>query len=232
MTDTAHAQERRLLGAMLGTYLAKVVSVEDPEHLARVKVRLLTTPEGLADSDVALWARVAVPFSGSGWGALFLPDKDDEVAVVFAGGDPRQPLVVGGLWNGRARPPETPGGSRVDRYVIKARNGSRIAIVEASEGTAQITLEVPGGVSATLKQANGGELTLEAAGNTVTLDQQGVTVRAATTVSVTASQVEVSAGQVTVNSAMSSFSGVVKCDVLQTNSVMGVTYTPGAGNVW
>ncbi|GHG84703.1 phage baseplate assembly protein V [Comamonas sp. JC664] len=232
MTDTAHAPERHLLGAMLGTYLAKVVSVEDPEHLARVQVRLLTAPEALADATVALWARVAVPFSGGGRGALFLPDKDDEVAVVFAGGDPRQPLVVGGLWNGSARPPELPGGARVDRYVIKARNGSRIAIVEASEVTAQIKLEVPGGVSATLNQAEGGELTLEAAGNTVTLSPEGVTVRAATKVTVNASEVEVSAGQVTVNAAMSSFSGVVRCDVLQTNAVQGVTYTPGAGNVW
>jgi hypothetical protein len=31
---------------------------------------------------------------------------------------------------------------------------------------------------------------------------------------------------------MSTFSGLVKCDVLQTNAVISASYTPGAGNVW
>jgi len=232
MTDTPHTSERGLLGSLHGTYLAKVLSVMDPENLGRVQVRLLTAPESLADPDVGLWARVAVPFSGNGWGAYFLPDKGDEVAVVFVNGDPRQPLVVGGLWNGSARPPESLGGDRVDRYAIKARHGSRIAIVEESEGNAKITLEVPGAVSATLSQSSGGKLTLEAAGNIITLDTQGVTVQAGSKVSVSAGQVEVSAGQVTVNAAMASFSGVVQCSTLQATTVISSTYTPGAGNVW
>jgi hypothetical protein len=44
--------------------------------------------------------------------------------------------------------------------------------------------------------------------------------------------VQVSAGQVTVNAAMSTFSGMVKCDVMQATTVIATTYTPGAGNVW
>ena len=47
-----------------------------------------------------------------------------------------------------------------------------------------------------------------------------------------ASQVEVTAGQVDVKAAMSTFSGVVKCDVLKATTVVAETYTPGAGNVW
>ena len=47
-----------------------------------------------------------------------------------------------------------------------------------------------------------------------------------------ASQVNVSAGMVNVDSAMSSFSGVVKCDTLIATTVVATTYTPGAGNVW
>src|SRR5262245_32023685 len=94
------------LGALHGTHLARVTSVEDPEGLSRVKIRLISTPEAVSDTDSAIWARVAVPFAGSGRGAFFLPDVDDEVAVVFVGGDPRQPLVVGSLWSGSARAPE------------------------------------------------------------------------------------------------------------------------------
>jgi len=37
---------------------------------------------------------------------------------------------------------------------------------------------------------------------------------------------------VTVDAAMSKFSGVVKCDVLISNSVISTSYTPGAGNIW
>jgi hypothetical protein len=44
--------------------------------------------------------------------------------------------------------------------------------------------------------------------------------------------VEVSAGQVSVKAATSSFAGLVRCDVLQATTVIAGTYTPGAGNIW
>ena len=64
------------------------------------------------------------------------------------------------------------------------------------------------------------------------MDTQGVSVQAASKVKVSASQVEVSAGMVKVDAGMSKFSGVVKCDTLIATTVVGSTYTPGAGNVW
>ena len=221
-------------GALHGTYLGRVISVEDPEDLARVQVRLMSTPEGVGDADAALWARVAVPIAGGGRGAFLLPDVDDEVALVFVNGDPRQPLVIGGLWSGTARPPEQLGGSgsRVDRYTLTGRRGSRIAIVEETDGQATLSLSTPGAESVTLTQTSGGKLTLEAAGNKVTLDTKGVSIETPLTVKVSASRVEVSAAQVQVDAAMSTFAGIVKCDVLQATTVVATTYTPGAGNVW
>ena len=47
-----------------------------------------------------------------------------------------------------------------------------------------------------------------------------------------ASQVDVTAGMVNVNAAMSKFSGVVQCDTLISTTVISSAYTPGAGNVW
>ena len=93
-------------------------------------------------------------------------------------------------------------------------------------------IETPAGVTATLTDEAGGKITLEAAGNTITMDTQGVTVDASAKVKVTAAQVEVSAGMVKVDAGMSKFSGVVKCDTLIATSVVGSTYSPGAGNVW
>jgi uncharacterized protein involved in type VI secretion and phage assembly len=210
-------------------WLAEVVSVSDPERLARVQVRLLGW-DGVGEQDAPVWARVASAFAGAGRGAFLIPDVGDEVLVVFAGGDPRYPVVVGGLWNGGAAPPEQLGGDRVDRWTLVSKKGSKISIVEQSAPT--ITLETPGGVSATLTDQGGGEIELVAGGTTITLNAQGVTVQTGGKVSVQASQVDVSAGMVKVDAAMSTFSGMVKCDVLQASTVISATYTPGAGNVW
>jgi uncharacterized protein involved in type VI secretion and phage assembly len=212
-----------------GAQIARVTSVQDPEALARVQVQLLS-PD--ADGEARLWARVAVPFAGADRGAFFIPDVEDEVLVVFAGGAGRSPIVIGGLWNGAQSPPETLPGDRVDRWTITGRNGTRIAIVEQASGQEQVVIETPAGVTATLTDEAGGKITLEAAGNTITMDTQGVTVEAAAKVKVTAAQVEVSAGMVTVDAGMSQFSGVVKCDTLIATSVVGTSYSPGAGNVW
>ena len=212
-----------------GAQIARVTSVQDPESLARVQVQLLA-PD--ADGEARVWARVAVPFAGADRGAFLIPDVEDEVLVVFVGGDSRSPVVVGGLWNGAQSPPETLSGDRVDRWTITGKAGTRIAIVEEASGQEQVVIETPGGVTATLSDEAGGKITLEAAGNTVTLDTQGVTVEAAAKVKVTAAQVEVSAGMVKVDAGMSQFSGVVKCDTLIATNVVGTSYSPGAGNVW
>jgi uncharacterized protein involved in type VI secretion and phage assembly len=212
-----------------GAHLARVVSVEDPLGLSRVQVQLLGSD---ADNDAPIWARVAVPFAGDNYGAFLIPDVDQEVLVLFVAGDPRSPVVVGALWNGATGIPETIGGASVDRWTLTGKNGTRIAIVEAASGQEKVEIETPAGVKATLTDEAGGRITLEAAGHTITMDTQGVSIQAASKVSVSAGQVEVSAGQVSVDAGLSQFSGVVRCDTLVATTVVGSTYTPGAGSVW
>jgi uncharacterized protein involved in type VI secretion and phage assembly len=210
--------------------LAEVIAVDDPDRLNRVQIRLLSF-DGIGDHDGPIWARVAAPFAGADRGAFFIPDVGDEVLVTFVNGDPRWPIVVGGLWNGSAPAPETLGGSgdRVDRWTIVGKAGTRIAIVEEASGHPTISLTTPGGVSGTLSDSGGGEIEFKAAGTTITVDPTGVSIQTPAKVTVRASQVQVTAGQVKVDAA---FSGIVKCDVLQANTVVAQTYTPGAGNVW
>ncbi|MEI8029436.1 MAG: phage baseplate assembly protein V [Comamonadaceae bacterium] len=209
-------------------YLGRVTDVNDPQNLARVKVELYALD---TSSDVALWARVASPFAGASRGGFFIPQEGDEVLVVFVGGDARHPVVLGGLWNGASAPPESISG-KVDRWSITGKAGTRIAIVEESESSAKIECSTPGGVKLTMTDESGGKVTIECAGNTVTIDTQGVSVQAAAKVKVQAANVEVSAGMVKVDAAMSKFSGVIKCDTLITNAVVSTSYTPGAGNIW
>jgi uncharacterized protein involved in type VI secretion and phage assembly len=212
-----------------GAHLAKVVSIKDPDHLGRVQLRLLS-PD--ADSEAPLWARVAVPFAGNLRGAFLIPDVDDEVLVLFAGADTRHPVVVGGLWNGNTKLPETVGGDRIDRWTLTGKNGTRIAIVEQSQGQETVEIETPNGVKATLTDSNGGSIKLEAAGNTLTMDNNGVAIQAGQKFTVSASQIEMTAGQVKVNAGLSTFTGVVSADVARASTVVGTTYTPGAGNIW
>ncbi|GAB4543848.1 MAG: hypothetical protein Tsb0019_42560 [Roseibium sp.] len=46
------------------------------------------------------------------------------------------------------------------------------------------------------------------------------------------SQFKVSAAMTESSAALAKVSGIVSCDTLQANSVIGASYTPGAGNVW
>jgi uncharacterized protein involved in type VI secretion and phage assembly len=216
--------------ALPACHLATVVSVEDPQRLARVKVRLLTVD---ADGAAEIWARVAVPFAGSGRGALLIPDVGDEVLVTFLAGDTRFPIVLGGLWNGAATPPEQFGGNRVDRWSLTGKAGTRIAIVEERDGSEKIELSTPQGVKGTFTDEGGGSITFEdTVGSRITIDSQGITLETSLQVKVQASQVAVSAGMVKVDAGMSTFSGVVKCDVMIASTVISSTYTPGAGNIW
>ncbi len=218
-----------------GAFLAKVVSVKDPESRNRVQVRVYDL-DGVADQDATVWARVAVPFAGNNRGAFFIPDVGDEVLVVHLSGDARFPVVLGGLWNGQDSAPDSLGGSgdSVDRWTMTGKAGTKIAIIEDSSGpTIQFT--TPGQLSGTLTDSGGGSIEFKnAMGTSIKIDSSGVTINAPTAqVQVTAATgVTVTAPQVNVSAAMSTFSGVVQCQVLQATTVVATTYTPGAGNVW
>jgi uncharacterized protein involved in type VI secretion and phage assembly len=210
--------------------LARVVSLGDPESRNRVQIRLVAF-DALDGQDAPLWARVVCPFAGDDRGAFWMPDVDDEVLVVFAGGDPRYPLVLGGLWNGAVAAPADIGAAGNTTKRLRSKNGITVTM-EDRQGQETLTLETPGGQTLTLKDGPGKVEIKDSNGNSVTLESAGITVQAAAKVTVQAAQVAVSAGMVQVDAGMSTFSGVVKCDVLMATTVVASTYTPGAGNIW
>lgn len=213
-------------------HLAEVVSVQDPNRRGRVQVRLLAY-DGIGEHDGPIWARLVVPFAGDRRGAFFVPDVGDEVLVQFINDDPRLAVVIGCLWSGRTEVPEALGGdgSRVDRWTITGKNGTRVAIIEDDRG-ARIELSTPGGVTGTFTDEGGGKIELSAAGTTLTIDSSGLTVDTPGSATVQATEVSINAGTVSVQSAVSDFSGLVSCDVLQASTVAGAVYTPGVGNIW
>ena len=226
-------EERLTTRTAKGSYLAEVVSVQDPEGLSRVHIRLLSF-DRVEQQDAEIWARVAVPFAGENRGAFMIPDVGDEVLVVFTNSDTRFPVVIGSLWNGNAAVPEQLGGSgdSVDRWSIKGKHGTRLAIEEESASSAKVLITTPNGVSGELTDDGGGKVEFNCAGTTVTIDTQGVTVNTSMNLTIQATQVSISAAMVTVDAGLSKFSGVVQADTIISNSVISASYTPGAGNIW
>lgn len=218
-------------GSFYGVYPALVVDNVDPARQGQVKIRLpwAPDPDGAA---YEVWARLATLMAGNNRGSWFIPDPDDEVLVMFEGGNPRRPYVIGSLWNGSDAPPETmDGAGRNVRKVIRSRNGVKITL-DDSDGRELLTLETPGGQKLTLKDGPGSIEMADSNGNSVKLEPSGITVNASAKVTISASLVEVSAGMLTVNAGMSKFSGVVQADTVISNSVVSASYTPGAGNIW
>lgn len=218
-------------GRFYGVYAAQVVDVVDRDDQGRVRVRLPWSPDADGGQYEA-WARLATMMAGQDRGSWFVPDAGDEVLVAFEAGDPRRPYVVGALWNGQDAPPasmDDAGRNEIKR--LRSRNGITVTLEDA-DGRERMTLETPGGQTVELRDGPGEIELRDQNGNTVKLEPAGVTVTTAAKVTVQASTVEVTAGQVTVNAGLSRFSGVVQADTVITNAVISSSYTPGAGNIW
>jgi uncharacterized protein involved in type VI secretion and phage assembly len=218
-------------GRWYGVFPALVSDIKDPDGQGRVKVTLPWSPD-TGGSRYEAWARLATLMGGNNRGSWLIPDVNDEVLVVFEAGDPRRPYVIGGLWNGSDKPPDSmDGGGQNNRKVLRSRNGVKVTLDDTS-GQEKLILETPGGQKLTLKDGPGSVEIVDSNGNSIKLETAGITITAAAKVTINASQVAVSAGMVTVDAGMSKFSGVVQCDTLISNSVVSASYTPGAGNIW
>jgi uncharacterized protein involved in type VI secretion and phage assembly len=120
---TARAQ---VDGRFFGVAIGIVTNNKDPDGLGRVK---LTLP-WMADNTESNWARVATPMAGPGRGCYFLPEEEDEVLVAFEHGSPEFPYVVGGLWNGKDKPPVSNSDGKNDVRVIRSRSGHVIRLTD------------------------------------------------------------------------------------------------------
>jgi uncharacterized protein involved in type VI secretion and phage assembly len=220
-------ERKRLYGA----YPAKVIDIVDPDQQGRVRVELTWVPDN-DDGGYKAWARLAVGMAGDGRGTWFIPDVDDEVLVMFEGGDPRRPYVIGSLWNGQDAPPERMDDAG-DNYIksFVTRRDIRLTF-DDTEGQETVTIETPGGHQITLKDGERSVEIKDSNNNSVKLESSGITLTTASKLTISAGTMEVSAGMVTVNAGISKFSGVVQSDVDMTNTVISSVYTLGAGNVW
>jgi len=218
-------------GRWFGVYPALVSDIKDPDSIGRVKVTLPWSPDSGSER-YEVWARVATLMGGDKRGSWFIPDVGDEVLVVFEAGDARRPYVIGGLWNGSDAPPESMDGAGNNyKKVLKSRNGVKVTL-DDQNGQEQFIAETPGGQKLTLKDGPGTVEIADSNGNSIKMEASGITITTSAVVTINASSLSVSASAVSVNAGSSNFSGTVLAATVNTPSVVGATYTPGAGNIW
>jgi len=140
-----------------GIYVGKVVSVEDPQRLGRIRIECAQFEESEADP---LWAVVARP-GGGGTSVFFTPDVGDQVIFGFQVGDVNGPVILGyAHHSGDHEPPQ-----EVDAATKKHAIVTSIGSVVFDEENKQIvvTLNDP---KSTITMKNDG-ITLDVGSNNV-----------------------------------------------------------------
>jgi phage protein D/phage baseplate assembly protein gpV len=110
-----------------GLVTGVVTNIQDPDKLGRVKVKF----PALSTADESAWARVVSLGAGAERGIEILPEVNDEVIVGFEQGDLRYPVVLGGVWSKKNKPPIAETADKVKMRTIKSRLGH---VIEISDG--------------------------------------------------------------------------------------------------
>jgi uncharacterized protein involved in type VI secretion and phage assembly len=138
---------RTLPGVVIGT----VSSLEDDKGQGRIQVEFPWLP----GSPRSAMAPIAVSLAGGQRGMFFMPEVGDEVLLAFDHGDFDHPYVVGFLWNGVDKPPEsdpknrvilTPGGhtlrfedgDNAKKIVIKSSGGLEVILDDSASPSIQL----------------------------------------------------------------------------------------------
>jgi len=137
MTHMHRETEHESGGVVKGLAIAVVTQNNDPDKLCRVKVRF-PWHEKPAES---YWARLATPMAGADRGLVAIPEVGDEVLVAFEREDLRFPCVLGGLWNGKDKPPRSNDDGKNDKRIFQSRKKHYLLFDDGSQGVVELAHE-------------------------------------------------------------------------------------------
>jgi uncharacterized protein involved in type VI secretion and phage assembly len=156
--------ECRVFGVAVGT----VEDNEDPEHEGRVKVRF----PWLDDTTISEWCRIVQPYAGPSFGAMFVPEEQTEVLLAFVHGDMTEPVVIGGLYNGKDKPPTYRDGTKQDVKMIQTKAGHVFRLDDSSQARA-IELTTAAGHDLVLDDQNKKITVATQGGHQIEMDDMG-----------------------------------------------------------
>lgn len=191
---SAASQTRALDKKYYGVVQGIVTDVNDQdEKEGRVKVKF----PWFDDQMETEWCRVRQFYAGNGYGAFFVPEVGDEVLVAFIHGDMRLPVILGGLYNGKDKPPTFRSSSQ-DQKMIRTK-GNHELLFDDTSGKKQVRVKTAGGhvvlmddagktVSITsagshkveLNDGSGTVTVTSSSGGTMTLQNGTITIQGAT----------------------------------------------------
>ena len=208
-----------------GVVIGLVKSLKDPQNLGRVEVHF----PWLADNHKSFWARIATMMAGAGRGSWFMPEIDDEVLVAFEHGDVQCPCIVGFLWNGKDKPPNSDINASVRRIQTVC---GHVLEFDDNSGKERILIKTQGGQEIELKDKKTAQITIKTKkGQTITINDTpaGITLSSpAGSVAVNCLQADITAKSLlSVKAPFVEFSNVV-----QASTVVGGAYTPAPGNTF
>jgi uncharacterized protein involved in type VI secretion and phage assembly len=150
-----------------GVLRAIVRDTRDPSDLGRVKLNIPSFDPNYLTG----WVPIASPMTGPSRGFFYSPEVGDEALLAFDNGEIDHPYVIGFLYNGQQKPPETerknrviltPGGNTLRfedkddaKKVILKTSGGYVLEMDESEDAQKISLSDASGESITLTVQDG-----------------------------------------------------------------------------
>lgn len=146
---------------------------EDPDEQYRIRVKI----PAFGEEAGPIWGRLAAPDGGAERGFFFLPEPGDELVVGFLNEDPRQAIILGSL-HSKNQPP--PAADKIDEnnYLkgIYSREGTKIEVDDENKA---ITLLTSDQQQIVLHEKDQRVEVKDVNGNTITLDDSGITIKSA-----------------------------------------------------
>ena len=125
------------LPGLQGLHAAVVRKLDgDPLKEYRIQIEL----PWMDGKNKLLWARLSTMYATNASGNFFLPEPDDEVVVGFMNEDPGHPIILGGVYGEKHKPP----------YEYEAKNNTKAIVtrekmrIEFNEEKKVITISTPG----------------------------------------------------------------------------------------
>jgi len=163
-----------------GVAEALVTDVNDPEKSGKVKLKFPWF-DGNMETE---WCRVRQFYAGNDYGAFFIPEVGDEVLVSFIHGDMRYPIILGGLYNGKDKPPSYRADDK-DEKMIRTKGGHQI-ILDDTSGSEKISIIDANGNNSIVIDTVADSITIKASNGKIIFDAQGIEIKSGIGIEMTA----------------------------------------------